>query len=37
VIDFSFQMSTLFSYEAMTWGAAIGRLRIDDAGHLEIK
>jgi hypothetical protein len=37
VIDFSFEITILFSYEAMTQGAHIGRLQIHLAGHLESK
>ena len=37
VIDFSFEITILFSYEAMTQGAHIGRLQRHLAGHLESK
>jgi len=34
-IDFRIEISILFSYEAMTQGAHIGRLKVNYAGHLE--
>jgi hypothetical protein len=37
VIDFLSEISILFSYEAMTQGAHIGRLKVCYEGHLESK
>ena len=36
-VDFRIEISILFSYEAMTQGAHIGRLEVRCAGNLESK